>query len=153
MPITDYPFGPVIASTGVSYGLWPSLPVRIINPATGLSWQTWALVDTGASNTVVTADIAAHLGHDLKHRLVIRGNSGTAGGAAKLYFHTFTIEILARTKQGRVDEKRAVIILENRLLAVAPQSPITLLGTKDFLKDYVLTVDYPVQRFSIKKPT
>jgi hypothetical protein len=29
---------------------------------------------------------------------------------------------------------------------------MVILGEKDFLKDYVLTIDYPGKKFSIRKP-
>ncbi len=60
MPIANYPF---VDIKGVPK---PGLPVILTNPANDFSYGTWALIDTGADNTVIPEFIAKKLYHDPK---------------------------------------------------------------------------------------
>ncbi len=59
MPITNYPF------TCIGSIYRPMLPIKIHNPSTGKSFQTWGLIDTGADESAMPAGLAEPLGHEL----------------------------------------------------------------------------------------
>jgi len=61
MPISNYPFTCLVPGS-ISR---PMLPVCIINPHTGNSLCTWALIDTGADECALPAAYAERLGHTL----------------------------------------------------------------------------------------
>ena len=61
MPIRDYPF----TCIGKGAPPRPMLPIEIINPATNQSVYTLGLIDTGADECALPADLAGVLGHTL----------------------------------------------------------------------------------------
>ena len=143
MPITNYPF-PVVL--GISR---PMLWIRVINPATKLAIIALAIVDTGADDCVFPAKSAIELGHNLK--AVARKPIKTASGTAYAYPHTSRVDIL---------EMRANGMPGNKVLYTIADMPIDfvqgcdafLLGVGSFLSKFVLTINYPRQVFSIRKP-
>ena len=128
----------------------PMLWVRVINPHTNICHTpVLALVDTGADECAFPADVAVELGHNLKS---VEGKPiATAGGETWGYPHTSQVEILERQPDGRYG---------NRVLHTIFDTPINfvidlhtfILGTKQFLSNFVLTVDYLRQVFSIQAP-
>lgn len=101
--------------------------------------------------TVIPEYVAKELYHDVKNRRVKRDRSFGIGGDVEVYMHTFSIDILFSDPGGRIDPGKTAIKIPKGRFAVVPDLHITILG-EDFLKDYVLTIDYPGQRFSLKKP-
>lgn len=144
MPITNYPF-PVVL--GISR---PMLWIRVTNPATKLAVIALAIVDTGADDCVFPAKSAIELGHNLK--AVARKPIKTASGTAYAYPHTSRVDIL---------EMRANGMPGNKVLYTIADMPIDfvegcdafLLGVGSFLSKFVLTINYPRQVFSIRKPS
>jgi len=143
MPIKDYPF------TSIAGQARPMLWIRVINPKTKPGFITLAIVDTGADDYVFPAAIAAQLGHDLKS--VAPKEIKTASGRAYAYPHTSHVDILQTLPNG---------MFGNKVLHTIPATPIDfiegcdsfLLGKKNFLSNFILTIDYPRQCFSIRKP-
>ncbi len=124
--------------------LWGYIPITIINPHSGRSFRTVGLVDTGASHCTIPIGFALILGHvwnkgDLSF-------SDTAGGQAKGFKHTTTIEFNdsknAKPFHAIVDQK--VDFLDGL--------KTVLLGVTDFMNGYHLQVDYPKGRFSLIAP-
>jgi len=122
-------------------GRRPILPVRIINPHTGMSLKAWGLIDTGADECAIPAGFAALLGHDL-----LQGKPkeiGTGNGITNAYSHTTTFEIC--------DPRTEAVIytVENTPIDFMPNLSVLLLGVKNFLSPFVLKIDYPKEVFSI----
>jgi len=130
MDIIKKPFT-IIRAGGVAR---PILPVIIKNPHTGQEMRTIALIDTGADDCAFPASYASLTGHDL-----LAGQQkeiGTGNGRTVAYTHTISLEIN--------NDKT-----ENILVDFMPNLHIGLLGVKNFLKHFILTIDYPEQNFSL----
>ena len=139
MPIDQFPF-----SANGSGVFRPWLSMRISNPHTGLSLITYGLVDTGADECAIPATFALLLGHDLckgTPKGIQTGNGETAS-----FSHTTTFEIL------RPGTDQVVYRAENTPVDFLPNLDTLLIGVKNFLGKFVLTVDFPNRVFSIKHP-
>ncbi len=147
MPIVDYPFVDIFGFGNPK----PALPVKLTNPANNFELTTWALIDTGADVTVIPEYISNRLYHDLKHKSVKTDDNWGIGGTAKAYYHTFRLKVLESDRKGKISEN-TVIKINKRLFSVIPGMHMMLLGEEDFLKKYVLTINYPKKIFSIRKP-
>lgn len=123
--------------------------IRVTNPHTNTKVVIQAIVDTGADSCAFPVDIAEQLGHNLESvpaKLVF-----TASGPTEAFAHTSRVDILEMRPDGLAGDK---------VLHTIDDTPIDfirgcedfLLGVQDFLDDFVLTIDYPRQCFSIHKP-
>jgi len=145
MPIKDYPFTTV--ASGVSR---PMLWIKVTNPTTHLGFFALAIVDTGADNCLFPAPIATYLGHNLES--VPPKIMKTASGSTFAYPHTSRVDILEMLPNG---------MYGTNILYSVPNTPIDfakgcqffLLGRRNFLNKFVLTIHYPRQIFSIRFPT
>jgi hypothetical protein len=143
MPIKNHPFATIL---GVNR---PMLWIRAINPDTGQGVIELAIVDPGADECVFPATTATELGHTLESGS--KKSIKTASGTTYAYSHTSVVDILDMQLNGMPGSK---------VLYTIPKMPIDfvqgcdhfLLGVGNFLKDFVLTIDYPRQCFSIRKP-
>jgi len=114
----------------------PCLEVEIRNPHTQKSISVLALVDTGADECAMPAELADMLGHNLT-----KGkpkNIRTGSGLSASYSHTVDIKIDGFT-------------VSNVLIDFMPNLHIPLLGVKSFLGNFILTVDYPKETFTLIK--
>jgi len=145
MPIVDYPFVDIDGSPK------PAIPVVLTNPANNFDHFTWALIDTGADDTVIPAYIGQKLYHNLKHHKVKKDICCGIGGEAPAYYHTFRLNFLESDRKGHISE-RSVIRINQRLFAVVEGIHTMILGESDFLKKYILTINYPKKTFSVRKP-
>ena len=144
MPIKDYPFTSILSGLAR-----PMLWIKVTNPHTKSGLITLAIIDTGADDCAFPADVAVKLGHNLES--VPAKNVNTASGQAKVYSHTTQIDILETLPNG---------MRGNRVLYTIPDTPIDfvdgceafLLGTKNFLSNFILTVNYPHKVFSLSRP-
>jgi Retroviral aspartyl protease. len=131
MDVIKKPFTIIIAG-GVAR---PILPVIISNPTTCQELRTFALIDTGADDCAFPASYALLTGHNL-----LAGNQkeiGTGNGKTNAYAHTVSLEINGYK-------------IDNILIDFMPNLHIGLLGVQNFLKRFILTIDYPGQNFSLK---
>jgi len=114
----------------------PYLKVRYINPRASMNTLAWALIDTGADNCVLPASYAEILGHNLEagEKTIIGGVSGENVA----YKHTMKIEI-----PGFSTEEVLILFVEGL--------PQPLLGVKNFLSHFKLTVDFPNECFSLER--
>lgn len=143
MPILEYPF--VILQKGSIPR--PMLPIKIVNPDSGLTVPAWGLIDTGADDCAIPARYAPMLGHDL-----LKGKEkrvGTGNGVTVAYAHTTTIEIL-KVDGDAVDETTIVERVVDTPIDYMPNLDTVLLGVENFLGRFVLTIDYPRYCFSIR---
>lgn len=137
MPIANYPFVD-ISRTGVPK---PGLPVILTNPANGFAFGTWALIDTGADNTVIPEFIAKKLYHDIAHKSVQTSACLGISGTATTYYHTFRLKVLGLNRKGEVLYNKIAIKRNKRLYAVIRGLHIMVIGENDFLKKYILTIN------------
>jgi len=113
----------------------PWLPVIITNPKTNQKIKVYGLIDTGADECALPASFAVLLGHDLQ-----TGYSkevGTGNGRTVAYSHTVII-------------KMGDFVTRNVLIDFMPNLHIPLLGVKSFLSNFLLTINYPGQKFSLR---
>lgn len=125
-------------------GSYPLLKITIVNPATNLSVSTYGLIDTGADECAIPAGFARALGHNLQAGTTKTIQTGN--GATTAYAHTSTIQI-----HDQVTNAVAHTILHTPV-DFMPNLNVVLLGVRNFLGTFVLTVDYPQQEFSIVRP-
>jgi predicted aspartyl protease len=140
MPLTDCPL--IECSNGI---FRPILGIRIINPHTGLSQRTIGIIDTGADEYAVPASYAEILGHKLtagKKKTVSTGNGKTSA-----YSHMTKIEIFD-SKTGEI-----AYTVDEAPIDFMPRLSVVLLGVESFLSKFILNIDYPHRKFSLKFPT
>jgi predicted aspartyl protease len=88
MPIRNIPFTRVAPPPDITR---PYLPIKVINPHTGLSLKTYGLVDTGADGLALPARIAQVLGHNFQNGTPVI--SSTGNGNCLGFAHTTKVEI------------------------------------------------------------
>lgn len=96
----------------------------------------YGLVDTGADECALPATYAPLLGFDLQQGVPKSINTGN--GITFAYAHIVLIKI-----QGLKSRRTLIDFL--------PNLQVPLLGMKNFLASFVLTIDYPRAKFSIQK--
>lgn len=132
MKIIDIPF------TKLSPGdiARPWLSVTIINPHSGRHINVLGLIDTGADECALPAAYANILGHNLQTGKPKKINTGN--GITMAYSHSSQIKVVDFT-------------IEQTLIDFMPNLSVPLLGMKNFLSNFVLTIDYPNSKFSLDR--
>ena len=133
MPLRNYPFT-IIRPGDLAR---PYLPVTIVNPDNDRQIKVYALIDTGADECAFPASFASLLGHQLhsgKAKKISTGN-----GITIAYSHINRIVIAGFSTQ-------------DVLIDFMPNLNIPLLGVRSFLSNFILTVDYPNEIFSLLLP-
>jgi predicted aspartyl protease len=113
----------------------PWLQVTIINPHSGNEVNVLGLIDTGADECALPAAYAEVLGHNLqagKHKEIRTGN-----GITSAYAHTSQLKV-------------GDFPVEKTLIDFMPNLSVPLLGTKNFLSRFILTIDYPKRIFTLE---
>ena len=146
MPIESFPF---IRACPADPKKRPWLFIRITNPQTHLSFDTAGLIDSGADECCMPASFADFLGHNLTAGIAKKINTGN--GLTTAYGHCCTVEILD-TKLLFQGKEKIVYTIEETLIDFMPNLHCALLGVGTFLNQFVLTIDYPREVFSIRKP-
>jgi predicted aspartyl protease len=121
-----------------------SLPIKIVNPETGAEYSTHGLIDTGADECAVPADLAEILGHNLT-----AGSSktiNTAGGTATAFKHLTGIRIYHPV------DAQLLFETDNIPVDFMPELHVVLLGVNNFLSRFILEINYPREVFSIRYP-
>ncbi|MDO8661840.1 MAG: retropepsin-like aspartic protease [Candidatus Omnitrophota bacterium] len=114
----------------------PWLPITIINPHADKEIEVYGLIDTGADECALPAQYAPLIGHNLQAGYPKEINTGN--GKTLAYSHTICLEIQDFT-------------IKDVLIDFMPNLSVPLLGTKSFLSNFMLTIDYPNSTFSIIK--
>lgn len=129
----------------------PFLPLAISAPADPdiPPQYTFGLVDTGASVCSIPAEFAPLLNHNL--RRVPAATIQGAGSVTQGFPHTVRIQVLAMSLYGKVNYAHCVFDTGVISVHFVPKLPYVLIGVKDFLDHFVLTVDYPQQTFSLAR--
>jgi hypothetical protein len=142
-----YPFS--VHSEYKPGGLQPHLPIKIIHPEDSNTYVVvHALIDTGASISKIPAKYADRISIDYNNGEVASGV--TADGEGKGHWCKCRIQVLDMDETG--NELPDIILSELGMkgsCVFGECAPIPLLGVADFLKNYVVTVDYPNKRFSL----
>lgn len=147
MPILDYPFHHF---PGQVYP-YPALPVRIVNPDSGVRFETYGLIDTGADASIIPGHIASFLDHNVRRGRVCDGSTGS--GNEPVYEHTCRIDILRINDDGTVSDDVVIKIpARGKYIGILEHCPLVLLGVSDFLHRYIVTINYPHKVFSIRRP-
>ncbi|MGK5091541.1 retroviral-like aspartic protease family protein [Deltaproteobacteria bacterium TL4] len=136
MLINKFPFYRL--SDGI---LRPMLPIEIQNPHTGKSFRTWGLIDTGADNCAFPAQIAKELGHELKSGKPKEIQTGN--GVTQAFEHTTKINIFTQ-------EVKVAYTTSETMIDFMPHLRTPLLGVKNFLDYFILSIDYPNKVFSVQ---
>lgn len=139
MPIRNFPFSR--DNGGIAR---PYLRIRISNPHTGLSAKTYGLIDTGADECAIPAGYSAILGHNLE-----RGTTkqiSTGNGITAAYAHSTRFEIF------HPETEDVIYTIDNTPLDFMPNLNVVLLGVNSFLSRFVLEINYPEKRFTVKWP-
>ena len=133
MPIRDCRF----------IGHRPAFNIRIINPDTGVFFDTEGIVDTGADSCAIPASFAPILRHNLEKgdpTTVTTGNNDT-----RAFCHKTVIEL----KNG----KKETVYTISRKIHFVEGLHVVLLGVHEFLGNHCLYIDYPAGKFSITSDT
>lgn len=93
------------------------------------------MIDTGADECAVLAGYAAIIGHNLQAGEQKQINTGN--GITIAYAHTLCFETNGNE-------------ISNVLIDFMPNLNVVLLGVKSFLSNFVFTVDYKKQVFSLR---
>lgn len=145
MAIVEYPF--TAPDKYKHYGPQPYLPINIINPDSDCSTFTWGLIDTGAFTCRLPEMYADLIEVDTTKKRPMQGETG--GGLSKGFTYPCCIEILEMDRQGKVCEDSVEIRISKTDFAFGGEAPFVLLGVREFLKNYRVTIDYPRKVFSI----
>lgn len=136
----QYPFVRFQLADGrVEHRAYTRLPLKVLNPVTGLSTRVWSLVDTGADACLFPALLASRLGHTLKGpgvKTTLTG--GIEQTPVTAYKHTFEVTLLSP------DMENPVWTATLEVDCVETNPPL-LLGVEDFLHHFKLTIDYPAE--------
>ena len=131
MQINNIPFRKL--SPNAVARMW--LPVTIFTPPKNKSIRIFGLIDTGAGECALPAAYAARLGHNL--RAGQKKEIHTGNGVTIAYSHTVTVKIFDFPAwKAKID--------------FIPNLGVTLLGVKNFLGRFRLTIDFPRQVFSLE---
>ena len=131
--IIDYPFTKIRPDDTPR----PWLPVILVNPHANQSISVYGLIDTGADECAIPAGYAPMIGHNLQagsQKTINTGNGPTAA-----YTHTLSLDVCGKIR------------IENVLIDFLPNLNVVLLGVRNFLSNYILTVDYLNSKISLKK--
>ena len=134
LELVDFPFHKLSTTSKAR----PYLPILLENPENNNKITLIGQIDTGADECAFPSDIATILGHELDKGLpkdIITGN-----GITNAYSHTASMEIMGHR-------------YENVLIDFMSGLKIPLLGVNSFLSHFIITIDYPNQKFSLYQKT
>jgi hypothetical protein len=124
--------------------------IRVSNPHANVPpILVKAVVDTGADECAFPASIAASLGHELRNGLA-RKRIRTASGRTWAFSHTSRIEVLPIRADGLPGTK-VLYTLAGVPIDFIQGCESFLLGAGNFLKPFLLEIDYPREVFSIRR--
>ena len=134
MEIADRPFARLTPGDP----LRPWLPIVVVNPDSGKWLNAYALIDTGADDCALPAHLAPMLDFTLRNGKSKRISTG--GGVA-----------IARSHKVRIEIPEHRFASGDFLIDFMPGLAVPLLGVANFLSGFVLTIDYPRRRFSLRQ--
>lgn len=127
----------------------PLIPIEIINPHTNDSIKTWALLDTGADACVFPKFVADSTNHNLKAADVESSiTQGVGETKVEVWKHTFRIALMSPDRKSIVWKSKAVLID-----CLDHDGAPPLLGTENFMSNFVITFNYVLKRIIIVIPS
>ncbi|MCE5185912.1 MAG: retroviral-like aspartic protease family protein [Planctomycetaceae bacterium] len=123
------------------------LVVKIQNPATGLSLDTAGILDTGADSCAIPASFANLLGYNLTRGTPVK--IGTGNGLTDAYTHICRVDVYDWLRL-RVGNTEPIYTTSEIPINFMPNLPFVLLGVDNFLGQFVLSIDYSAQIFSMR---
>ena len=136
VPYTKYP--PLIPGLGVTYR--PILRVKFLHKLFGI--RAYALIDSGADNTLLNKDYAKRLGIKWDSSTRIAKTHGIYGGAIPMYLHDIEMEII-NYPNSRVQTTVAFVDLPN---------VDVLLGQIGFFEHYHVKFRHSAREIDIEIP-
>jgi len=136
VPFTKYP--PLIPGLGVTYR--PILRVKFLHKLFGI--RAYALIDSGADNTLLNKDYAKRLGIKWDSSTRIAQTHGIYGGAIPMYLHDIEMEII-NYPNSRVQTTVAFVDLPN---------VDVLLGQIGFFEHYHVKFRHSAREIDIEIP-
>ncbi len=120
------------------------LPIRILNPGNGISQDAWALLDTGADTCVIPRNISDAVGHDFDGHGVKSEITSGVSGETSTYKHTFILQLYD-------DSCEDIVWSSGEMLVdcVDTDGLPPLIGVRNFLKDFKVTIDYPKKTITL----
>lgn len=151
MPIVEYPFTyPNIISKA-----WPRLPIEVFCAKSGSREKDWALIDTGAMNIFLPAEYVKTMNIQMTDENEIE--IFTAGRKRKGHRYKVHINIYRILEMGDDDHvyvpENIVVHLNNVAVDFVPSLKYPILGVRGFLEQYVFTINYKREQFSIRTPS
>jgi len=120
----------------------PILNLCLINPTNHQQFKWHGLVDTGADSCLFNKDICDALGYNYNHKNVKTStNIGIGKDIVIVYLHTYIIQLLTPDMKKIIWESKPSLI---DCYDGNEDLPL-ILGANDFLKHFVITVDYKKQ--------
>lgn len=123
----------------------PYLPVSIVNPSNNKIVYKLGLIDTGADACLFSKEIVNGLSHNLKASGVKSDvTSGIEGKDVTTWKHSFILCLLHPQVLLQPNSGIKIVWRSKKLLVecVDHSDLPELLGTKDFLKNFKVTIDY-----------
>lgn len=121
-----------------------SIPVSITNPRNNKSIKLHGIIDTGASECFVPAQLSRLLEFDYK--TVRESSISTGNGMTKAYKHLMNITVYHPDPP-----ERELIVFNNVFINFMETVPIFLLGVNGFLSEFHLQVEYRNGIFSLMR--
>jgi len=123
--------------------LYVKLPITIINPQNQKTYNTYGIIDTGATKCVIPAAIIGILGFDTTNCKDVSVMTGSGQSIA----HCLITSMIIRHPIN--PDKNIVLKIDNVLINYMPNLNIVLLGVEEFLSKFVLNIDYKRRVFSL----
>lgn len=155
MPIRNYPFisvelvGSTVRISIKGPQARPRLWIRITNPDTNSALEWPAIIDTGADACACPVQVASQLGYDLMS--VKSEKVNTAKGKTNVYPHKSKLEILEVLATATPGPK-VLYTTSDVTMNFTEGLPDILLGRKQFLNKFILTIDYIRRTSSLRLP-
>lgn len=114
----------------------PYLFVTLINPDNNKNIKISALIDTGADECCFPIEIGYLLGHNFK-----------LGRLKKISTANGDIEAFSHTNRIFIDD----FMTKDLLIDFSDKLKIPILGVRNFLSDFILTINYPEKYFILDR--
>lgn len=118
----------------------PTIIIEIKNPVNQITCKFIALIDTGADCCVFPASMARLLEIDLRNSSEIGSTLGIENKKQSTYGHRCIVSLLSPQ-----DRRSVLKVMPETLIKFSDKEFPPLLGTRDFLRYFTLTVRYSAQ--------